>query len=116
MNDRHSSGRSELLRALFGLDPVLDDPVLSADPKLLLDFDLDGESVGVPTGTPRNIEATHRFVAGHHVLHDTGQGVTVVRHAVRGRRAFVEYEARRPFPRGKRAREHVALAPEVTDS
>src|SRR6185436_10285738 len=77
-------GLDALLRE--GLDAVLLDGRLPVDPELLLDLDLDREPVRVPAALARDVEATHRLVAGEEILDDPREDVPVVRQPVRRRR------------------------------
>ena len=99
-----------------GLDPVLENRVPARDPEFLLDLDLDGETVGVPSALSRHVVAAHGAIAGKHVLHDAGQRVAVVGQAVRRRRAFVEDEPRSTGALGQGLRKDVGVAPELANA
>ena len=74
------------------LDPVVLDRLAAADAELLFDLDLDRETVGVPAGAPGYVVTAHRPVAQEHILHDSGEHVTGVGHAIRRWWALVEDE------------------------
>jgi len=72
------------------LDAVLDDRGPPADRQLLLGFHLRGQPVAVPAEAALHPLASHRLVAGHHVLHVAGEQMAVMRQPVGEGRAVVE--------------------------
>ena len=74
------------------LDPVVLDLLLAGEAELLLDLDLDRQSVRVPAALARHAPTGHRAKARVEVLHHPGDDVADVRHVVRGRRPLVEGE------------------------
>ena len=83
------------LLALFdeGFDAVFFDFLFAVDAELLLDLELNGQTVSVPTGLAQDKIALHCLVTGYDVLHDAGEDVPDVRLAVGGRRSVVKIEA-----------------------
>ncbi len=98
-----------------GLDAVLLDGRLAVEPELLLDLDLDGQPVRVPTGLARHRPAAHRLVTREEVLDRARQHVTVVRKAVGRGRPLVEYEGSVRRRLRERLLEDPALLPEAQD-
>ena len=79
--------------AAFGVelgDAVLLDLAFVLQPKLLLDFDFDGQAVRVPAGFAMNLESAHGLIAADQIFDRPGENVVDAGFAVRGRRAFVE--------------------------
>ncbi len=80
-----------------GFDPVLLDLILSLDSDLLLDLELDRQTVGVPSGLSGHLLTLHGVVAGDHVLDDTCLDVADVGLAVGSRRSIIEHVNRMTF-------------------
>jgi len=76
-------------RELFDAD-LLDDRLLARDAQLLLHLDLDGQSVGVPTGATSDVAALHCLVAAEEVLVDPGPHVMKSGLAIGRGRTLVE--------------------------
>ena len=84
LHDRGAAGIVELVDAhLLDLDLV-------AHAQLLHGFQFSGQPVGVPAEAALNAVSALGLVAGHQVLHVTGEQVAVVRQAVGEGRAVVE--------------------------
>ena len=96
------------------LETVLFDLLLAVEAELLLDFDLDRKTVGIPAGFPGDEIVLHGAVPRDHVLDDTGQDVTDVRFAVRGGRAVIE-DVGRTAVLLLGLLEDVSLVPELCD-
>ena len=97
-------------------DAVLLDGGLAVEAERLLDLDLDGQAVRVPTALARDSFASHRLVAGEEVLEHAREHVVHAGRAVGGRRALVEGVDVVLGPLFDRTAEDVALAPEVADA
>ena len=97
-------------------DPEGLDVPLAGGPDLLLDLDLDGEPVAVPSGLAVHEVAGHRPVPRVDVLEGAGEGVADVRPGVRGRRPVVEDPLRRALALRDGAVEDVGLVPEAQDA
>ena len=78
-------------------DAVLLDLRLPRNAETLLDLQLDGQAVGVPTRFAGRAEALHRLVAGHDVLEDPRQDVVDAGAGV-GRRGPFEHHVLWPVP------------------
>ena len=96
------------------LETIFFDLLLAVEAELLLDFDLNGQAVGVPAGLAGNEVVLHGAVPRDHVLDDTGQDVTDVRFAVRGGRAVIE-DVGRTAVLLLGLLEDVSLVPELCD-
>ena len=72
-------------------DAVLLDVLLTAEPELLLDRELDRQAVAIPAGLPRDVEALHRAVARENVLEDSSFDVVGTGGAIGRGRALVEH-------------------------
>ena len=104
--DRFTTQPRELLHA-----DLLDDRLLARDAELLLDLDLDGESVRVPAGATGDEAALHRLVATEQVLVDARPHVVEPGLAVRRGRALVEDPRLGAFAVLHRTREDVVRPP-----
>ena len=74
------------------LDAELLDLLLAGDAELLLDLQLDGQTVGIPSAAAQGPEPAHRLVAEDDVLERAGEHMVDARAAVRRRRPLVEDE------------------------
>ena len=74
-----------------GLQTVLLDLLLAVETQLLLDLQLHGQTVSIPSCLARYLVALHRAVARDHVLDDTRQDMSYMRLAVGRRRTVVEH-------------------------
>jgi hypothetical protein len=83
---------AELVEAV---DPVLEDGDAARHAERGLGLHLHRQPVAVPPEPALDAVAAHRAVARHRVLHEPGEQVAVVGHAVGERRAVVEHELRR---------------------
>ena len=72
------------------LQTVCLDLVLTFNTDCLFNFQLNRQTVGIPTGLTDNMAALHRTVTRHHILDNTGQNVTDVRLAVGSGRTVVK--------------------------
>ena len=95
---------------LLDPDDVLD-LVLTVDPELLLDRDLDRQAVAVPAALALHAVAAHRLVARVDVLEHAREHMVGARTAVGGGRPLVEDPRLRALAHPQRLREHLALAP-----
>ena len=95
------------------VDAVRLDLGLGVQPQLLLDLDLDRQTVRVPARLPGHAIAPHRLVAREQVLDDARHDVVHARTAVRRRRPFVEHEQVVLRPLLDAAPEDVVLPPEL---
>ena len=77
-----------------GRDAVFLDLLLALDADLLLDFQLHGKSVGIPSGLSGNLISLHRAVARHHVLDDSCQNMADMGLSVRRGRAVIKHICR----------------------
>ena len=96
-------------------DAELLDLRLARDAELLLDRDLDGEAVAVPTGDAGHVSALHRLVAGEDVLEGVGLDVVRPGEAVRGGRALEERPALLALARLERPLEDALRLPPVQE-
>ncbi len=71
-------------------DPEGLDVALAGEAQLLFHGELHRQAVAVPAGAARDVEATHRPVAGEQVLEDPGFDVVGAGLAVGGGRALIE--------------------------
>ena len=94
------------------LDAVGLDVGLAGEAELLLDGELDGQSVAVPPGLPVDAEALHRLETREHVLESARLDVVGARHAVGGGRALVERPTGAVGGLRQRLAESVVVAPE----
>ena len=85
----------DALLALFaeGFDAVTFDILLAVELQKLFNFDLNGKTLGVPTGFTVNNTALHGLVTGNNVLHNTGKNMTDMGLTVSRRRSVIECEA-----------------------
>ncbi len=96
-------------------DAELFDFFLRVDAEFLTNFDLDRQSVGVPSGPATTVVSTHRLVAREEVFDGPSQAVARVRQAVGRRRPFVKHEFRRSLARGQRLFVDLSISPETND-
>ena len=95
-----------------GLDPKLLDVLLAGEFQLLLDLDLDRETVRIPSGLAIHVKAAHRLVAGEQILQCPCQHVVDAWKIVGGRGALVKNEWRPPLALLETLVKDVALFPE----
>ncbi len=88
------------------------DVALGLRPDLLLDLELDRQTVAVPAGLARHVVAGHRLEAGVDVLEGPGLRVMDRRASVRRRRTLVERPERSVLALLELPMEDVGLAPE----
>ena len=95
-----------------GLDPKLLDVLLAGKFQLLLDLDLDRETVRVPSGLAIHVKAPHRLVAGEQVLQCPCQHVVDAWKIVGGGGPFVKNEGGSSLALLEALVKDVALFPE----
>jgi hypothetical protein len=105
LEDTRAGARVELGDAV-GLDGLL-----AVEPELLLDLDLDRQTVRVPARDPRHVPALRRAEAADQVLQRAREDVVDARPAVRRRRTFEEDEGRVPLRPLERPLEEPLHAP-----
>ena len=88
------------------------DLLLAVQTQHLLYFQLNGKSVGIPSGLTGYIVALHGTVTGDHVLDNTGQYVTDMGLAVRSGRTVIEHIFRAAFALVHTLLEDIILFPE----
>ena len=71
-------------------DTVRLDLFLRVNPQFFTDFDLDRQTVGIPTGFPFAEKPFHRLIAGIEVFNRAGQAMSGMGKPVRGRRSLVK--------------------------
>ena len=77
--------------------PVFENVLPTVEVQLLLRMQLRRQAVAVPAESAFDHIAAHGPVARHHVLHESGDDVPVVRQAIGKGRAVIEDEFRRPL-------------------
>ena len=92
-------------------DAVALDVVLGLEAELLLDGDLDRQTVAVPAALALDVAPAHRLVAREDVLERAGEDVVGAGPPVGGRRALVEHVRLGALAAAHRLAEDVALAP-----
>ncbi len=98
-----------------GFHAVLFNRFFPMDAKLLFNFHFHRQSVGIPSGFPRNVIAAHRFVARDEIFDDARQHRSVVGFSVGGGRALIEHERLCPFALLHRLLEDASLLPKIED-
>ncbi len=91
LHDRRAAMLVEARQAVF------QDVLAAVEVQLLLRMQLRRQAVAVPAEAALDHLAAHRLVARHHVLHEAGDDMTVVRQAVGKRRPVIEDELGRPL-------------------
>lgn len=94
-------------------DAVRLDVLLAVEAQLLLDRELDRQSVAVPAGLAADVVALHGPEAGEDVLEDPGLDVVGAGHAVGGGRALVEDPLGASLGLFEALGEDLAVAPEI---
>ena len=97
------------------LYPELLDLLFAGDAELLLDLQLHGKTVRVPSAAAQGPEAAHRLVPQDDVLERARENVVDAGAAVRGRRPLVEDEEGRVRTGAVHLVEQVALPPGLED-
>src|SRR5207249_4713108 len=92
---------------------VADDIVLVLEAEHLLDFDLDGKTVRVPSRLPMNLIPAHRLVAADEVLQRPAHDVMDTRPSICRGRALEEGETGLPVARGNALLENLPFLPEL---
>ena len=87
------------------------DLLFAAQPKALLDLDLNGQPVGVPAALALHIVALHDLVAREHVLKGAREDMMNARPAIRRRWSFKKDIARPIGPLTQRLLEDLLLLP-----
>ena len=86
LHDRRAAMLVEARQAVF------EDVLPAVEVELLLRMQLRRQAVAIPAEAPLDHLAAHGLVARHHVLHEAGDDMPVVRQAVGERRAVIEDE------------------------
>ena len=97
------------------LDAVLFYLLLAVDAELLLHLQLHGQSVGVPTRFPADVEPFHGLVSRNDVLHDAREDMPYVRLSVRSGRTVIKIETLVTFVLFDAFFEYLVLFPERED-
>ena len=98
-----------------GRDAVLLDCLLAGETELLLNFELDRQTVCVPAALARDVEPAHGLVAREDVLERARQYVVDAGPAIGRRRTLVEHVARARRGLLLRLAEHVGRLPKAQD-
>ena len=97
------------------LHAVRFDLFLAVDADLMLDGELDRQSVGIPAGFARHVGALHDMIARDHILDHAGQDMADVRLSVCRGRSVVKCVVRRPLALFIALSEDVVFLPESVD-
>ena len=97
------------------LDAVLFNLRLAVQTQRLFDFQLNGQTVGIPACLAQDAVPLHRLVAGDYILHGTGQYMAYVGLAVGGRRAVEERQPLCAVAEMERTADDVLVFPQLGD-
>ena len=70
---------------------------LALEAQLFLNFNLDGQAMGIPAAASQAVEALHHFIAREHILEGARQHVMTAGFAIGCGRTFIKHVARRVF-------------------